>query len=89
MHLDQDGHLLLGDFGAASYMNCLTTEQIQAMLRIEKRALAHFIEDLWQQTDVDNAYAEQLQTWHQQLLNDEIELAELLLQMDEIKSNGV
>ncbi|MBO1926485.1 serine/threonine-protein kinase [Thiomicrorhabdus sp. 6S2-11] len=79
--IDKGGHLLLGDFGAASHMNSLTAEQIQAMLRIEKRALAHFIEDLWKQTDVDNACAEQLQTWHQQLLNDEIELADLLQKM--------
>ncbi|CAN8142820.1 hypothetical protein THIOSC15_830006 [uncultured Thiomicrorhabdus sp.] len=30
-----------------------------------------------------------VQTWHQQLLNDEIELAELLLQMNDVKSNEV
>jgi serine/threonine-protein kinase RIO1 len=79
--IDSDGHLLLGDFGAASHMDCQTTEQIQAMLRIEKRALAHFIEDLWQQADVDSGCGEQLKDWHQKLLNDQIELAELLKQL--------
>ncbi|WP_319558149.1 hypothetical protein [Thiomicrorhabdus sp.] len=68
-------------------MDCLTSEQTQAMLRIEKRALAHFIQDLWQQADVDSECEQQLQKWHQQLLNDQIELGELLLKMDEIKSN--
>ncbi|MBO1924721.1 leucine-rich repeat-containing protein kinase family protein [Thiomicrorhabdus sp. 6S3-12] len=80
--IDEEGHLLLGDFGAASHMDCLTTEQAQAMLRIEKRALAHFIEDLWQQADVDPACEEQLKQWHQQLLNDQVELVELLFQLE-------
>lgn len=79
--IDEAGHLLLGDFGAASHMDRLTDQQTQAMLRIEKRALAHFIEDLWQQADMDYECAEQLRTWHQQLLNDQIELGELLKQL--------
>lgn len=87
--IDSQGHLLLGDFGAASHMDCLTDQQNQSMLRIEKRALAHFIEDLWQQAEVDSECEQQLHEWHQQLLNDQIELVELLLKMNEIKSNRV
>ena len=79
--IDPMGHLLLGDFGAASHTDSLTDAQRKTLLRIEKRALAHFVEDLWQQATVDEHCERNLQRWHQQLLNDEIELSELLAQI--------
>ena len=84
--IDSQGHLLLGDFGAASHMDCLSDKQIKAMLGIEKRALAHFMEDLWQQAAVDDLTSHNLlEKWHQQLLNDQIELCELLVEFDRFK----
>lgn len=41
-----DGHLLFGDFGAASRYQNLTDDQKTGIRRIERRALKHFEEDL-------------------------------------------
>lgn len=41
-----DGHVLFGDFGAASRYSNLTAEQKQGVRRIERRALAYFKDDL-------------------------------------------
>lgn len=41
-----DGHLLFGDFGAASRYQNLTDDQKAGIRRIERRALKHFEEDL-------------------------------------------
>ena len=81
--IDPLGHLLLGDFGAASSITCLTPEQVEAMLRIEKRALAHFIEDLWQQAQVESVLNERLHFWHRALLDNQIDLAELIERVSE------
>ncbi|BCE00055.1 leucine-rich repeat domain-containing protein [Marinicellulosiphila megalodicopiae] len=44
--LNQDDHVLLGDFGAASKYGHLTLKQKQGVQRIETRALQFFIEDM-------------------------------------------
>lgn len=41
-----DGHLLLGDFGAASRYSNLSGTQKQGIRLMERRSLAHFIDDL-------------------------------------------
>ena len=44
--LNNEGHLLLSDFGAASPMAGLTPKQQKSLIRIEKRALGFFAADL-------------------------------------------
>ncbi|MCZ2723174.1 leucine-rich repeat-containing protein kinase family protein [Marinomonas sp. 15G1-11] len=46
MLLHPDGHLLFGDFGAASKYDCLPIYQQHGIQRIEQRAMTHFIEDM-------------------------------------------
>ncbi|ADZ92774.1 leucine-rich repeat-containing protein kinase family protein [Marinomonas mediterranea] len=41
-----DGHLLFGDFGAASKYDNLSTRQKEGVRTIERRALSYFIEDM-------------------------------------------
>lgn len=79
--IDEAHHLLLGDMGAASHLDGLPEAAQQAMMRMEKRALAHFVEDLWLQGKVTPELAEKLTVWHERLLQDQIELVELLQQL--------
>lgn len=44
--INQAGHILFGDFGAASKYHNLTPEQQAGVRRIERRALAYFEEDI-------------------------------------------
>lgn len=44
--VNKDGHLLFGDFGAASPLSCLTVDQQAAVRAIEQRAVAAFEEDM-------------------------------------------
>ncbi len=44
--INNDGHLLFGDFGAASRYHNLNTEQQAGIRRIERRALEYFVEDV-------------------------------------------
>jgi len=43
---DGQGNIIFGDFGAATSYHMLTTVQQEKVQKIERRALAHFIEDL-------------------------------------------
>lgn len=81
--MDPLGHLLLGDFGAASHTDFLTAQQTQAMLRIEKRALGHFMEDLWRHADVDEPLQSHLVTWHKGLLSNQIDLPQLMVLIEQ------
>ncbi len=44
--INQSGHLLFGDFGAASKYENLTEAQQQGIEKIEQRAVRHFIDDM-------------------------------------------
>ena len=44
--VNQQGHLLFGDFGAASKYNNLTDKQQESIKKIEQRAVRHFIDDM-------------------------------------------
>lgn len=44
--INQDAHILLGDFGAASFYGELTQAQQAGIQNIEQRAMNHFIEDM-------------------------------------------
>ncbi|WP_319380400.1 leucine-rich repeat-containing protein kinase family protein [Thiomicrorhabdus sp.] len=79
---NEQTHLLLGDFGAASHFDDLEQETKNALLRMEKRALAHFIEDLWQQAKVSAEEDALVKVWHDALLQDAISLEDLLEQME-------
>ncbi|WP_191600813.1 leucine-rich repeat-containing protein kinase family protein [Marinomonas algicola] len=46
MLIHPEGHLLFGDFGAASKYDCLPMYQQHGLQRIEQRAMTHFIEDM-------------------------------------------
>lgn len=46
MLINPEGHLLFGDFGAASKYDCLPMYQQHGIQRIEQRAMTHFIEDM-------------------------------------------
>ncbi|MBF6057486.1 protein kinase domain-containing protein [Thiomicrorhabdus heinhorstiae] len=80
--INDQAHILLGDFGAASHFDGLDQESCAALVRMEKRALAHFIEDLWQQSEIPQEVEEPLRAWHDALLQDAISLEELLDQME-------
>lgn len=80
--IGDQSHLLLGDFGAASHLHGLTKDEIESLIRMEKRALAHFIEDLWQQTELANHLEKQLHVWHDGLLQDRLSLSELQQQLE-------
>ena len=43
---DEDANIIFGDFGAATMYHMLTVEQQKLIEKIERRALAYFIEDL-------------------------------------------
>lgn len=44
--ISDEGHILFGDFGAASKYDHLPEDQQEAIRRIERRALKHFVEDM-------------------------------------------
>lgn len=44
--IDDKGHILFGDFGAASKYHHLADDQQHAIRQIERRALSHFVDDI-------------------------------------------
>ena len=56
--INDDGDSLLGDFGAASFMPPDDAPRTAALQRIDRRALAHLIDELAQRCDEPGALAE-------------------------------
>ncbi|WP_115898529.1 leucine-rich repeat-containing protein kinase family protein [Marinomonas pollencensis] len=66
--INPDGHILFGDFGAASKYANLSAEQKQGIQQIEHRAMGHFIDDMLSLCVASDSKSELYQALRQRLI---------------------